>query len=91
MNPKRLFGNVPLVKLGDHFKKVAAFLSRFKSPPHILELDHLTVTGDVSFGSDVVLRGTVIIVANHGARIDIPSGAILDDKVVSGNLRILDH
>jgi UTP--glucose-1-phosphate uridylyltransferase len=56
-----------------------------------LELDHLTVTGDVSFGKNVVLKGTVIIVANHGARIDIPSGAILDDKVVSGNLRILDH
>ncbi|KAI8845929.1 UTP---glucose-1-phosphate uridylyltransferase [Chytriomyces confervae] len=91
MNNKRLFGTVPLVKLGDHFKKVGHYSSRFKSPPHILELDHLTVTGDVTFGSDVVLRGTVIIVANHGSRIDIPSGAILDDKVVSGNLRILDH
>ncbi|KAJ3086120.1 UTP-glucose-1-phosphate uridylyltransferase [Quaeritorhiza haematococci] len=91
MNPKRVFPTVPIVKLGDHFKKVNHFLSRFQSPPHILELDHLTVTGDVTFGQDVVLKGTVIIVANHGERIDIPSGAILDDKVVSGNLRILDH
>lgn len=90
-NPKRQFTSVPIVKLGDHFKKVPHFLSRFQSPPHILELDHLTVTGDVTFGAHVVLKGTVIIVANHGARIDIPSGAILDDKVVSGNLRILDH
>ncbi|KAJ3130740.1 UTP-glucose-1-phosphate uridylyltransferase [Irineochytrium annulatum] len=91
INKKRQFGGIPVVKLSDHFKKVGHFLSRFKSPPHILELDHLTVSGDVTFGSDVVLRGTVIIVANHGSRIDIPSGAILDDKVVSGNLRILDH
>ncbi|KAJ3119412.1 UTP-glucose-1-phosphate uridylyltransferase [Physocladia obscura] len=91
MNPKRLFQTSPIVKLGDHFKKVGHYLGRFKNPPHILELDHLTVTGDVTFGADVVLRGTVIIVANHGSRIDIPSGAILDDKVVSGNLRILDH
>ena len=91
MNPKRIFSNVPLVKLGDHFKKVQHFLSRFQSPPHILELDHLTVTGDVTFGNDVVLSGTVIIVANHGSRIDIPSGSILHDKVVSGSLRILDH
>ncbi|KAJ3105542.1 UTP-glucose-1-phosphate uridylyltransferase [Phlyctochytrium bullatum] len=91
VNPKRQFGGIPVVKLGDHFKKVAHFLSRFKSPPHILDLDHLTVTGDVTFGAGVVLRGTVIIVANHGSRIDIPSGSILDDKVVSGNLRILDH
>lgn len=91
MNPKRQFGTTPLVKLGDHFKKVSQFLSRFASTPKIIELDHLTVTGDVFFGKDVVLKGTVIIVANHGERIDIPSGSVLDDKVVSGNLRILDH
>lgn len=91
MNPKRLFGVSPLIKLGDHFKKVNFFLDRFETPPHILELDHLTVTGDVTFGNDVVLSGTVIIVANHGSRIDIPSGSVLHDKVVSGNLRILDH
>ena len=91
MNPKRQFGTTPLVKLGDHFKKVSQFLSRFASTPKIIELDHLTVTGDVYFGKDVVLKGSVIIVANHGERIDIPAGSILDDKVVSGNLRILDH
>ena len=91
LNTKRTFGTNPLVKLGDHFKKVNHFLSRFQSPPQILELDHLTVTGDVTFGHSVVLQGTVIIVANHGSRIDIPSGSILHDKVVSGNLRILDH
>lgn len=37
------------------------------------------------------LQGTVIIIANHGDRIDIPAGAILDNKIVSGNMRILDH
>lgn len=91
VNPQRMFNNVPLIKLGEDFKKVQNFLTRFKSIPHILELDHLTVTGDVTFGSNVELRGTVIIVANHGERIDIPSGSILENKVVSGNLRILDH
>ncbi|RCH99976.1 UTP-glucose-1-phosphate uridylyltransferase [Rhizopus stolonifer] len=91
MNPKRMFNTVPFIKLGEDFKKVQAFLNRFKSIPHILELDHLTVTGDVTFGSNVELRGTVIIVANRNERIDIPSGSILENKVVSGNLRILDH
>ena len=38
-----------------------------------------------------LLQGTVIIIANHGDRIDIPSGTILENKIVSGNLRILDH
>ena len=36
-------------------------------------------------------QGTVIIIANHGDRIDIPSGSVLENKIVSGNLRILDH
>ena len=66
-------------------------MSRFSSVPDILELDHLTVSGDVTFGKRVSLKGTVIIIANHGDRIDIPDGAILENKIVSGNLRILDH
>ena len=36
-------------------------------------------------------KGTVIIIANHGDRIDIPAGTMLENKIVSGNLRILDH
>lgn len=91
MNPARPFPTVPLVKLGDQFTHVEKYLSRFTNIPDILELDHLTVSGDVTFGSDVTLSGTVIIVANHGSRIDIPSGSRLENKVVSGNLRILDH
>jgi len=92
MSPQRMFPATPLVKLGDtQFKKVSAFLSRFGSIPDLLELDHLTVSGDVTFGRGVSLRGTVIIIANHGDRIDIPAGAVLENKIVSGNLRILDH
>jgi len=92
MSPKRMFPSTPLVKLGDnHFKKVSSFLSRFGSIPDMIELDHVTVSGDVTFGKGVSLRGTVIIIANHGDRIDIPAGSILENKIVSGNLRILEH
>ena len=49
------------------------------------------MSGDVSFGKGVSLRGIVIIIANHGDKIDIPSGSILENKIVSGNLRILEH
>lgn len=51
----------------------------------------MTVSGNVTFGRGVILKGTVIIIANHGDRIDIPSGALLENKIVSGNLRILEH
>jgi UTP--glucose-1-phosphate uridylyltransferase len=88
---KRTFESLPLIKLGGTFDKVQDFLRRFRGIPNILELDHLTVSGDVTFGKDVSLKGTVIIIANHGDRIDIPPGAVFENKIVSGNLRILDH
>ncbi|XP_066596355.1 UTP--glucose-1-phosphate uridylyltransferase isoform X2 [Prorops nasuta] len=92
MSSQRMFPTTPFIKLGDnHFAKVKDFLTRFASIPDVLELDHLTVSGDVTFGKSVSLRGTVIIIANHGERIDLPSGTILENKIVSGNLRILDH
>ncbi|XP_065919353.1 UTP--glucose-1-phosphate uridylyltransferase-like [Dysidea avara] len=92
MNPKRGFTTVPLVKLGDkNFQKVKDFLDRFQNIPNMLELDHLTVSGDVTFGTNITLKGTVIIIANDEERIDIPSGTVLENKIVSGNMRILDH
>ncbi|XP_055350512.1 UTP--glucose-1-phosphate uridylyltransferase-like isoform X2 [Paramacrobiotus metropolitanus] len=92
MNSLRQFPSVPLIKLGDqHFSKVRDFLRRFASIPDMIDLDHLTVSGDVTFGKGVVLKGTVIIIANHGDRIDIPAGSLLENKIVSGNLRIMDH
>jgi len=87
----RSFPTTPLVKLGSQFDKVKDYLNRFQSIPDILELDHLTVSGNVWFGRDVTLKGTVIIIANDGERIDVPSGSILENKIVSGNLRIVDH
>ena len=36
--------------------KVSEFLKRFGNIPDCLELDHLTVSGDVSFGKGVILR-----------------------------------
>ncbi|XP_018899454.1 UTP--glucose-1-phosphate uridylyltransferase isoform X1 [Bemisia tabaci] len=92
MSPKRMFPTTPLIKLGDaHFAKVKDFLSRFANIPDLLELDHLTVSGDVTFGRGVSFKGTVIIIANHGDRIDIPAESLLENKIISGNLRILDH
>jgi len=91
MNSRRPYTAVPLVTLGDNFKKVSEYIQRIKSIPDMIELDQLTISGDVWLGAGITLKGTVIIVANQGSRIDIPDGAILENKVISGNLRILDH
>jgi len=47
------------------------------------------VTGDVNFGRNVTLRGTVIVVANEGQRIDIPDGCVLENRLLSGNLNMI--
>lgn len=85
------FGPAPLIKLGSHFKKVSDFQKRVPYIPKIVELDHLTVTGNVSLGKGVVLKGTVIIVCSDGQKIDIPNGSILENVVITGNLSILEH
>ncbi|KAF8806463.1 UTP-glucose-1-phosphate uridylyltransferase [Phlegmacium glaucopus] len=90
MNENRMFGTLPVIKLGDHFKKIQQFRKRFKQIPHIIDLDHLTVTGDVYFGRNVTLRGTVIIIASEGQRIDIPDGCILENRLLSGNLNMTE-
>ncbi|KAI0769683.1 UTP-glucose-1-phosphate uridylyltransferase [Trametes elegans] len=90
INPARMFETTPVIKLGDHFKKIQQFQKRFKKIPKIIELDHLTVTGDVYFGRNVTLRGTVIVVANEGQRIDIPDGCVLENRLLSGNLNMIE-
>lgn len=42
--------------------QVKDFLSRFDTVPEMLELDHLTVSGDVTFGKNVSLKAS----ATHG-------------------------
>lgn len=57
MSPQRMFPTTPLVKLGEnHFSKVKEFLGRFAAIPDLIELDHLTVSGDVTFGRGVSLK-----------------------------------
>lgn len=85
------FGDAPLIKLGSDFKKVSDFQKRIPSIPKIIELDHLTITGAVNLGRGVTLKGTVIIVATEGSTIDVPPGSILENVVVQGSLRLLEH
>ncbi len=66
----------PLVELSDEFKLVRDFEARFPDgPPSLVEAERLSVEGDVTFGSDVTVRGT--------ARVEGPAqvndGAVLGD------------
>lgn len=92
ISKKRVYQTLPLVKLiGPNFNSVVTFQRSFKGIPDILELDHLTVSGNVRFGKNVTLKGTVIIIADDNSSIQIPDGAILEDNILYGNLPIIDH
>ena len=54
-----MFPSTPFVKLGQNFRQLAELLRRFGSIPDILELDHLSVSGDVTFGKQVNSRNLV--------------------------------
>ncbi|KAF3528402.1 hypothetical protein DY000_02043985 [Brassica cretica] len=81
-NSARTNPSNPSIELGPEFKKVSNFLSRFKSIPSIVELDSLKVSGDVSFGSPVVLKGKVTVTAKSGVKLQIPDGAVVENKVI---------
>ncbi|OAG29949.1 UTP--glucose-1-phosphate uridylyltransferase [Nematocida displodere] len=92
MCSSRVSETLPIIKLvGSQFKRVEDFKSHIKGPINIDDLDHLTISGDIYLGKNITLKGTVIIIAEEGQTIYIPDGTILDDKIVSGSLHIIDH
>nr|GEV65020.1 UTP--glucose-1-phosphate uridylyltransferase-like [Tanacetum cinerariifolium] len=82
-NEARINPSNPTIKLGPEFEKITDFESRFKSIPSIIDLENLKVTGDVWFGSDVSVKGIVIINARPGEKIVIPDGAVLENKQIN--------
>jgi len=64
----------PLIDLDPkHFKLLADFEPRFAGPVSLVRCERLTVKGDVSFGRDVTVRGSVTV--DGPARIE--DGAVL--------------
>lgn len=86
-NPNRQFDGLPLIRLGEYFKTVDEYQERLQSIPDILELDLLTVVGDISFGKDVTLRGNVILVCEQG-ELRIPRNSLLENKVLTGSIKM---
>ncbi|KAK8501817.1 hypothetical protein V6N12_072951 [Hibiscus sabdariffa] len=83
-NTARAERSDPSIELGPEFNKVSNFLSRFKSIPSIISLDRLSVSGDVWFGANIVLKGKVKIAAKERVKLEIPDGAVLENKEING-------
>jgi UTP--glucose-1-phosphate uridylyltransferase len=70
----------PLVDLDpSHFKLLRGFEARFaEGPPSLVACERLTVRGDVAFGADVTVRGTVTIEHSGQGQKRIEDGARLE-------------
>jgi UTP--glucose-1-phosphate uridylyltransferase len=70
----------PLIDLDPRFYKLLrGFEERFPAgPPSLVACEQLTVVGDVTFGRDVVVRGSVRIEHKGDGRLRIEDGAVLE-------------
>ncbi len=55
-SPVRHAVTTPIIKLGPEFASLHDFQVRMAHIPDISDLEHLTVSGDVYFGRDVVIK-----------------------------------
>ncbi|HEX5192540.1 MAG TPA: UTP--glucose-1-phosphate uridylyltransferase [Solirubrobacteraceae bacterium] len=64
--------NLPYVELDKrYYKLIDAFEARFpEGPPSLKEAERLVVSGDVTFGADVVVRGSVSLDVTEPEQID---------------------
>jgi UTP--glucose-1-phosphate uridylyltransferase len=76
----RLRGRAPLVDLDpEHFKLLRDFDGRFPTgPPSLAACERLVVRGDVGFGRDVTVRGSVTIEHGGPERLWIEDGTVLE-------------
>ena len=70
----------PVVDLdSEHYKLIGEFDARFPAgAPSLVACDRLSVEGDVAFGRDVVVRGTVRLAQEGDEQLRIADGAVLE-------------
>jgi UTP--glucose-1-phosphate uridylyltransferase len=76
----RLRGRAPFIDLDpDHFKLLPDFDERFPAgPPSLEHCERLVVKGDVAFGRDVIVRGSVTIEQSGEEQLSIDDGSVLE-------------
>ncbi|GIQ86054.1 UTP--glucose-1-phosphate uridylyltransferase family protein [Kipferlia bialata] len=78
--------DVPIIRLGHHYKTVADFEKRFPCGVGMQGLVNLTVVGDVVFGEGCTCRGFVCLVGQEGQRLEIPANTALENVVINGSM-----
>ncbi|KAA6400665.1 MAG: UTP-glucose-1-phosphate uridylyltransferase [Streblomastix strix] len=78
----------PSISLGPFYSTITDLQKRCPHIPSLVDMEGLTVVGDVSFGSGVCIKGQVAVVAPTGQKLILPPGSVLDNVTVCGGLDI---
>ena len=72
-------GRPPIVELDSrYFKLLSDFEARFpQGPPSLIGCDSLSVEGDVTFGANVTVRGSVRVIASSAEPMSVASDSLL--------------
>jgi UTP--glucose-1-phosphate uridylyltransferase len=82
-NPERKFGQIVIELDQRHYRYFDQLKARFSSgAPSLIACEKLVVEGDVLFGGNVVMKGTVRIVNKSGRQLNIPDGRLLEGTVI---------
>lgn len=82
-NPERKCGQIIIELDSRYYRHVDQLKSRFsRGAPSLLTCEKLVVEGDVLFGANVILRGSVRIINASGRQLNIPDGRQLEGTVI---------
>lgn len=81
LNPQRQLGSVVIDLDPTYYKLISDMNARFPDGvPSLIECQSLTVTGDIKFGPDVKLVGTVELVNQATHPVEIAADSVIDEN-----------
>jgi UTP--glucose-1-phosphate uridylyltransferase len=82
-NPERRHGQIVIELDPRYYRHIDQLKARFsRGVPSLVECVKLVVEGDVLFGGNVVMKGTVLISNKSGRQMRIPDGRVLEGCVI---------
>ncbi|HRV94359.1 MAG TPA: UTP--glucose-1-phosphate uridylyltransferase [Anaerolineae bacterium] len=82
-NPQRTRDQIVISLDSAYYKLIDDMEARFPhGAPSLIDCERLTVTGDVIFGSDVVLKGAVQIINESDEQRPVDAGAVIEGEKV---------
>ena len=84
-NPERTLGSLVIELDPRYYKLLNEMKAHFvHGVPSLVDCEKLVVTGDVLFGSNVVIKGTAHISTRDESQHTVPDGSLIEGTVLLG-------